>query len=93
MVRVIWSPQAVSDLERIFDYIADESIDSAAGVIEAIFAAVERVRDFPESGRVIPELQQARFREVIVAPFRVMYEFRANSVLITGVVHGARDWP
>jgi len=43
---------------------------------------VERLADFPESGRVIPEFGVATLREVIDSPFRIVYRLDAERVRI-----------
>ena len=55
MRKLLWSPQALRDLEGIRDYIALDSARYAALVIERIVNGVERLSTFPESGRMVPE--------------------------------------
>jgi plasmid stabilization system protein ParE len=47
---------------------------------------------FPDSGRVVPELPNSRFRELIVEDYRVIYEHgpAGNTVRILAVRHGRR---
>lgn len=73
MTKVVWSPQALHDLEAIRDYIAADSPGYAGLVLERIVVGVERLRTFPESGRVVPERNRPDVREVIVGPYRVVY--------------------
>lgn len=55
MTQLWWSLQARHDLEANREYIAVDSPRYADLVVERIIAAVERLRAFPESGRVVPE--------------------------------------
>lgn len=41
--------------------------------MEDLFSAVERLADFPESGRMVPELGSPRIRELIFGTYRVIY--------------------
>jgi plasmid stabilization system protein ParE len=70
-----WSPQAVRDVEAIRDYIAQDSQRYAQLTVDRHIASVERLRAFPQSGRVVPERADPEIREVIVGPFRVVYGF------------------
>ena len=54
MTRILWSPQALLDLESIRDYIARDSPSNAELVIRRLVAAVERLEAFPQSGRIVP---------------------------------------
>ena len=76
MTSVIWSPQSVRDLEAIHAYISEESVRYADLVVGRLVAAVERLQEFPESGRTVPERADSAIRELIVGPYRVVYRLR-----------------
>jgi plasmid stabilization system protein ParE len=59
-------------------------------VVQRILAAVERVPRFPESGRIVPELNEQDVREVIHRPYRIVYRVIQNEVHIITVHHAAR---
>ncbi len=92
MAPVIWAPAALKDAEDIAAYVARDSADQAALLVARLIEATDRLAEFPESGRVIPEIAHPDCREVIVGNYRVMYRLEGGQVWITGVVHGARDW-
>ena len=93
MTELIWSPQALRDLESIRDYIAADSPHYAGLVVERIVAGVERLRRFPESGRMVPERNSPEIREVIIRPYRVVYRLRSGSVEIATVFRASRMFP
>jgi toxin ParE1/3/4 len=74
-MQIVWSPQLLRDLRAIRDYIAIDSERYADLTIARIFSAVERLLDFPESGRIVPERNDPEIREMIVGRFRVVYRF------------------
>ena len=78
MRKLLWSPQALRDLEGIRDYIAIDSARYAGLVIERIVNGVERLSTFPESGRMVPERNDPSLREIIVTPYRVVYRLRSG---------------
>ena len=90
MAKVIWSNGALGDADWAAEYIAQDSPDQASLFVERLHEAVKRLEDFPASGRRIPEAEDPAFREIIVGPYRVMYEVGGDIVRITAVVHGAR---
>lgn len=92
MVQVIWAPAAVKDAEDIAEYVARDSADQAALLVARLIEATDRLAEFPESGRIIPEIAHPACREIIVGAYRVMYRLEGDQVWITGIVHGARDW-
>ena len=90
--RLIWSPQALDDIEGIAEYIARDSEFYAAVVAQRLFEAPERLTDFPESGRVVPEVNDPNIRELFVHDYRLMYEIAGEEIHILTVVHGKRDF-
>jgi toxin ParE1/3/4 len=93
VTRITWSPRSLRDLEAIRDYIAQDSPYYADLTVRRIFAAVERLSKFPQSGRVVPELRRVDVREVIIGSFRVVYRVRADTIEVVTVFHSARRFP
>ncbi|MBI2760190.1 MAG: type II toxin-antitoxin system RelE/ParE family toxin [Chloroflexi bacterium] len=95
MVQVAWTARARRDMREIHDYIADDSKSNAESMIRRSHVAIERLTLFPMSGRLVPELDDPQYREVIVDPYRVIYRHESGdtSVEIMRVVHGRRQLP
>src|SRR5438105_542568 len=94
MATLRWSSQARKDLEGISNYYREVSAAFAERFEEQIFAAVRRLETFPHSGRVIPEAEDERLREVIYRQYRIMYHVdeREEEVLILTVIHSSRQF-
>jgi toxin ParE1/3/4 len=88
--RVAWSPEALDDVEAIAEYIERDSPAYACAVVQKILASTRKLVTFPQSGRVVPELDDDAIREVFVYSYRVIYRVRDQRVLVVGVVHGKR---
>lgn len=86
------SNSARDDLDDLVHYISRDSSFYARRFGEKIVLATRRLRDFPESGRIIPETEDQKLREIIVQGYRMMYRLEANRVLILAIVHGNRDF-
>ena len=93
MTQIIWSPRSLRDVESIRDYIARDSPRVADLVVTRIIKAVERLRTFPESGRKVAERNDPEIREVIAAPYRVVYRLREGNVEIITVFRASRLLP
>lgn len=70
---VIWSPEALEDVDDIAGYIARDSVFYAAAVVEKMLAAASGLNQFPQSGRIVPELNQPDIRERFVYSYRLIY--------------------
>ena len=90
MAEVIWSPEAIQDLEEIAAFIARDSEYHAAMFVQRLIHAAERLAEFPASGRIVPEAADTKFREVIEGGYRIMYTIAGDEVRIDAVLHGAR---
>lgn len=89
-MKITWSDPAVADLAAIHDYITRDSAHYATHFVQRLIAAAEPLAEFPSMGRVALE-GDGRHREVLLAPYRILYRVEAEEVLIVAVVHGARD--
>lgn len=70
---VVWSPEALEDVEAIASYIARDSIFYAATVVEKMLTVAAGLNHFPRTGRVVPELNQPDLRECFVYSYRLIY--------------------
>lgn len=59
-MRIRWTEQAVEDLAGIKAYIARDSAVLAQLVATRLYAAVDQLPAFPDSGRVVPERADLR---------------------------------
>jgi len=90
MAEVRWTPQAADDLEAITNFIAVDSPQYARLFAMDILVAVERLADFPNSGRVVPELKDPAIREILFGSYRIVYRVKGDLVEVLTVYHGAR---
>jgi plasmid stabilization system protein ParE len=51
--RVVWSPQALDDVEAIAEYIGKDSLFYARAVVNKIVTVTRRLARFPLAGRVV----------------------------------------
>lgn len=90
MAEIRWSPQAADDLESITTFISTDSAYYAQLFAVDVLTAVERLEAFPLSGRVVPEINDAEIREIILGNYRIVYRYRDILVEILTIYHGAR---
>lgn len=93
MIEIVWSPRSVADLEEIRGYIASDSPAWAELTVRRLVASVERLRDFPDSGRIVPERRSPDLREVLYGAFRIVYRRKSDVVEVVTVFRGTREFP
>ncbi|MCF4007864.1 type II toxin-antitoxin system RelE/ParE family toxin [Rheinheimera sp. UJ63] len=91
MAEIVWSDPALSDLNDIAEYIVLENAVAAKQRVQTVFTKVECLADFPESGRIPPELAHLKYRELLVNPCRVFYKCDSEKVYILFVMRSERD--
>jgi toxin ParE1/3/4 len=89
--QVAWSETAWRDLERIADYIAEDSPGYAAALVRRVRDRARSLEEMAERGRVVPELEEPTVRELVIGSYRLMYEIDGADVNVLGLIHGARD--
>ena len=92
-MKIIWSPLAIDRVAEIAQFIALDSPNSAQKWVDLIFQVVERLERFPKSGRIVPEIKQDDFREIIHGNYRIIYRLQSESVSILTVRHGRQILP
>ena len=84
---VIWSIPAKQDLKKIYDYIARDSKYYAEKVSQDILERSEKLNEFPEIGRIVPEIGEVNIREVIVYSYRLIYEISSDKIEVLALIH------
>lgn len=91
MAEVIWTEPALQQLDAIADYISLDNPVAVGRLVQEVFDKTERLEDFPQSGRIPPELPDSVYREVVVPPCRIFYREDEAWVLILYVMREERQ--
>ena len=83
-----WSPLAVERVSEIAEYIAQDNPIAAENWVNNIFEKVGKLKAFPESGRVVPEINDKTIRELTYGDYRIIYRLEKERISILTVRHG-----
>ena len=86
MAQVVWAEPALQGLDAIAEYIALDNPMAASRLVQRVFEKTERLADFPQSGRIPPELPNSVYRELVVPPCRIFYRDDESDVLVLYVM-------
>lgn len=92
-MRIIWSPLAVDRASEITDYIAQDKPSAAEKWIDTVFSKVEQLKSSPEIGRIVPEINDSQFRELIYGNYRIIYRIETKQISILTIRHGRQILP
>lgn len=88
--QVVWSPNAIDDVEAIAAYIARDSPSYSAAVVSKILDTTRNLSSFPFSGRIVSEFDDETIREKLIYSYRIIYRIQDETVTIAAVIHGKR---
>ena len=91
MAEVIWTEPALQEQDALAEYIALDNPVAASHLVQEIFDKIERLGDFPQSGRIPPELPCSVYREVLIPPCRIFYREAEKRVLVLYVMREERQ--
>ena len=93
--KIVWTLRSREDLRDIAAFIAKDNPPAALKLGELIFERTDQLERFPEFGRIVPECNQPRIREIVVKSYRIIYRVQPGQkiVEILRVWHGARGEP
>jgi addiction module RelE/StbE family toxin len=91
--KIIFSPQAVEDLETIVRFIAKEDPHAAVRVGNGLIDSVGILENFPELGSAYAK--RPGVRKLVSRPYLIFYRLREDEKLvdILRYWHGARQEP
>ena len=87
---VRYTQDSLHDLNSIHSYISEDSPDAAASTVGRIVAGIDGLGRNPRLGRVG---RVHGTRELVIAPYVIVYTIYESTVEINAVIHSARQWP
>lgn len=88
--RIYWTRQSRDDLREVRAFISRDAPATASAFVRRMRESVNRLKDFPESGQVVPELGREDIRELLRGNYRVIYRVSQERIDILAVYHSAR---
>ena len=92
-MKIVWSPLAVERISGIAGYIAEDKPSAAEKWIRTVFSKVEKLKSSPETGRIVPEVGNSQFRELLHGNYRIIYRIEPEQIAILTVRHSKQLLP
>lgn len=92
--QVAWAAVAKNDLKQIIEYIAIDSPDNASQILKKTGQKASDLFAMPDRGRIVPELKDQgihTYRELIIAPWRIIYRISDTTVFVLSVIDSRRN--
>lgn len=95
-LRILYTQDAVDDLDSIFDYISEDKRAAAAKMLERIEKSIGSLAENPRMGTVLPthdlSLVEPGYRRIVVKPYLIFYRIGDGVLFISRVLHNRQDW-
>lgn len=75
-----WTSHAVAQLAGIVEYVSLASPVYAEQTLERLIRRLDQACVFPESGRVVPEVDRREIRELLEPPYRLIYRVSPEAI-------------
>ncbi|HBO5344030.1 TPA: type II toxin-antitoxin system RelE/ParE family toxin [Pseudomonas aeruginosa] len=90
MPRLIWTPPALADVQRLYRFLAPKDADAAQRAVKAIRAGVKILAHQPRIGRPVEDMEP-EFREWLIdfgnSGYVALYCFDGENIAILAVRH------
>src|SRR5579872_4891721 len=91
MKRFVLTRRAKQDVDDIWDYIADDNIEAADRVLDALETTMVKLAKNPRIGHRREDLTDKRHRFFLVYSYLIVYRHETKPLQIIRVLHAARD--
>ncbi|WP_417733227.1 type II toxin-antitoxin system RelE/ParE family toxin [Rosistilla oblonga] len=88
--KIFWTRQSREDLRSVRDHIARDAPATAMTYVRKLRNSVGRLKQFPFSGEVVPEIGREDLREVLQGNYRIIYRVSERRVDILAVFHSSQ---
>ena len=92
-MRVNWTLQALSRLQKLHEYIAKDQPLNAQRFTERLTERAATIGDNPYALPRVPKYQRDDLRYVTEGEYRIVFLILADRIDILAVRHTARLWP
>jgi plasmid stabilization system protein ParE len=91
MSSLIWSDEALADVEGLYDFLIEKSEEAAARAVKAIYTGMRFVARHPHMGRPADGMPP-EFREQVIpfaaSAYVAMYHYDGRQAVVLRVRHG-----
>ena len=86
-----WTTKALSDLARLYEFLAPVNQRAAAHAVRSLAAASARLRMFPRIGEKLEEFEPREVRRILVGHYEIRYEIRESTLYVLRLWHTRED--
>jgi plasmid stabilization system protein ParE len=86
-----WTDKAVSDMARLYEFLAPVNRAAAARTVQALTAAPTSVLTNPRIGEKLEEFDPREVRRILVGHYEMRYEIQESTIYVLRLWHTRED--
>ncbi len=91
MMNLKWTSKALSDVARLYEFLALANKPAAARAVQALVAAPLRLLEHPRIGERLDEFQPREIRRILVGRYELRYEIDGDTIYVLRLWHTRED--
>lgn len=91
MMDLKWTSQALSELSRLYEFLAPVNRLAAARTVQSLAAASATLLAKPRIGEKLQEFEPREVRRILVGHYEVRYEIQASTIYMLRLWHTRED--
>lgn len=90
-MRLKWTGKALSDLVRLYEFLAPINKPAAARTVQSLTAAPSRLLEQPRIGERLHEFEPREVRRILVGHYEIRYEIQDTTIYVVRLWHTRED--
>lgn len=86
-----WTGKALSDLTRLYDFLATANRDAAARTVQSLTIAPTSLIANPRIGEKLEEFEPREVRRILVGHYEIRYEIQDSTLYVLRLWHTRED--
>ncbi len=90
-MKLLWTSHAVSDLDRLYDFLAPTNKQAAARVIQSLSHAPSKLVKHPRIGQQLEAFLPRDVRRLLIGHYELRYEIQGACIYLLRLWHTRED--
>jgi plasmid stabilization system protein ParE len=90
-MQLKWTSKALSDLARLYDFLAPVNKRAAVRTVQSLTAAPARLLEQPRIGAKLDEFEPCEVRRILAGHYEMRYEIQESTIYVLRLWHTRED--
>ncbi len=90
-MEIKWTSKALSDVSRLFEFLAPVNRKAAAKTVQSVISAPRRILNQPRIGERLDEFEPREVRRLLVGHYEMRYEIQESTIYVLRLWHTRED--